>query len=155
MDCHHDLKKMIQTLLCILTWKQKCTRTRRQEHINAANVVSKVLLSFTGEHVMTTTDGKQPALMNEARWHTSTCSCILTWFYFGRLLQPLTNENHMMDQIQLLKKKKKRQRISHWKKKHQVKAFGGFDPSRPLKKSWGYRMISIICYNFWWSISLK
>lgn len=47
--------------------KQKCTKTRRQEHTNAANLISEVPLSFTGAHVMTMTEGKQPALMNEAR----------------------------------------------------------------------------------------
>lgn len=62
MDCNHDSDTSVHPNV-----KQKCTKTRRQEHTNAANLISEVPLSFTGAHVMTMTEGKQPALMNEAR----------------------------------------------------------------------------------------
>lgn len=88
-----------------------------------------------------TPNGKQPAFINKARWHTNTDSCMLTCFYCGRLLRPLSNENHMMDHIQ--------QRKNNWEsppQKHQQtmlkkprgfrgKAFRGFDPSSPLKRA--------------------
>ena len=101
---------MTQTLLRILTWKQKCERTRRQEHTQLQTSFPKPL-----SHSPVRTWRPRLTENNLRLWtRLDDTLCILAWFYFGRLLQPLTNENHMMDHIQ------KQPRISHRGKKKNI-----------------------------------
>lgn len=102
---HQHWEKYTQ-VLCMLTCRQACTRTHQQAQawlrMSPPRTPSLPLV-----RVMTTTDDPKMEnnlqFLKEARWHTNTCSCMLTCFYCGRLLRPLSNENHMMAHIQLWK----------------------------------------------------
>lgn len=116
--------------------------------------------SFSLVYVMTTTD--DPQMENNLHLLGGPDDTQTHCFHCGCLLRPLFNETHMMDHIQLWKNN---QESPPWininkqclRKTERIlrQSFQVIWSSQPSREGWGYRMISIIWYNFWWSISSK
>lgn len=144
-----DFGKLLDSMgLCVPTFKEKKKSTRTGQRADTSLQQSPPKApSLLHLCMWWPWHGKQPAVINKARWHTNTHSCVHTCFYCGLLLQPLSNENHMMDHIQLWKPAKnlhpEKTSTNKVLKKHKQKnprgfrgkAHRGFDPSRSLKSA--------------------